>query len=326
MKRILFPLLLAFAAALTPTVAAAQHSTAALNEAIATFDLPALPEGSANFIVANDLGRNGYYEQKPVAELMGRLAERVDIECVAALGDVHHFEGVVSTADPLWMTNYELVYSHPELMLPWYPILGNHEYRGNTQAVLDYSRVSRRWEMPARYYARTLEAEDGTEALLLFVDTAPLIDKYRRDSVDYPDACRQDREAQLAWIEKQLSTSKAKWKIVMGHHPVYAQTSKSDTERADMQRYLKPLLDRYGADLYVCGHIHNFQHIVPDGSRTDYLVNTSGSLARKVSPVEGTRYCGDDEGFTLLAFNRSEIHAYLYNEKGRIVYDFAHRR
>ena len=48
------------------------------------------------------------------------------------------------------MTNYELVYSHPELMIPWYPILGNHEYRGNTQAVLDYSQVCARWEMPAR--------------------------------------------------------------------------------------------------------------------------------------------------------------------------------
>ena len=99
-------------------------------------------------LVANDLGRNGYYEQKPIAELMGRMAEQDGIEAVLALGDVHHFMGVQSVSDPLWMTNYELIYSHPELMLPWYPILGNHEYRGNTQAVIDYSGVSRRWQMP----------------------------------------------------------------------------------------------------------------------------------------------------------------------------------
>ena len=30
-----------------------------------------------NFYVANDLGRNGYYDQKPIAELMGRMAETV---------------------------------------------------------------------------------------------------------------------------------------------------------------------------------------------------------------------------------------------------------
>ena len=33
-----------------------------------------------NFILANDLGRNGYYEQKPIAETMGKLAETIDVE------------------------------------------------------------------------------------------------------------------------------------------------------------------------------------------------------------------------------------------------------
>ena len=76
-------------------------------------------EKPLNFYLANDLGRNGYYDQKPIAELMGRMAENVDIECVIAAGDVHHFEGVRSVNDPLWMTNYELIYNHPELMIPW---------------------------------------------------------------------------------------------------------------------------------------------------------------------------------------------------------------
>ena len=45
------------------------------------------------FLVTNDMGRNGYYEQKPIAELMGRMAEENDFEAVLALGDVHHFMG-----------------------------------------------------------------------------------------------------------------------------------------------------------------------------------------------------------------------------------------
>ncbi len=28
-----------------------------------------------NFYMANDLGRNGYYDQKPIAELMGEMAD-----------------------------------------------------------------------------------------------------------------------------------------------------------------------------------------------------------------------------------------------------------
>ena len=58
-------------------------------------------EKPLNFYLANDLGRNGYYDQKPIAELMGNTAENVDIECVVAAGDVHHFEGVRSVNDPL---------------------------------------------------------------------------------------------------------------------------------------------------------------------------------------------------------------------------------
>ena len=83
---------------------------------------------------------------------MGQMAEEVGPEFVLATGDVHHFDGVRSVNDPLWMTNYAHIYSHPELMIDWFPLLSNHEYRGNTQAVLDYSNISRRWTMPARYY------------------------------------------------------------------------------------------------------------------------------------------------------------------------------
>ena len=86
-------------------------------------------EDKLNFYVANDLGRNGYYDQKTIAELMGVMAEEVGPEFVLATGDIHHFEGVRSVNDPLWMTNYELIYSHPELMIDWFPVLGNHEYQ-----------------------------------------------------------------------------------------------------------------------------------------------------------------------------------------------------
>ena len=77
-------------------------------------------EKPLNFYLINDSGRNGYYEQKTIAGTMGKMAETIDIEFVVAAGDVHHFEGVRSVSDPLWMTNYELIYSHPDLMIPWY--------------------------------------------------------------------------------------------------------------------------------------------------------------------------------------------------------------
>lgn len=283
-------------------------------------------EKSVNFYIANDLGRNGYYDQKPIAELMGRMAETVGVECVVAAGDVHHFEGVRSTSDPLWMTNYELIYSHPELMLPWHPILGNHEYRGNTQAVLDYAGVSARWEMPARYYTFTVEDNDVTVRVVM-LDTTPLIDKYREDTVGYPDACRQEVEPQLSWLDRVLTDAREDWVIVVGHHPIFAQTEKSEKERLDMQRRVDTVLRRHdNVAMYVCGHLHTFQHIRRQGTDIDYVVNSSASLSREVSPTEGTQFCSGATGFSLVAADKDRLCLYMLDKDGKVLHTVSKTR
>jgi len=60
-----------------------------------------------------------------VAKVMGELAEEIGIEFIAAAGDTHHWKGVKSVHDPLWMTNFETIYNHPELMVEWHAVLGN---------------------------------------------------------------------------------------------------------------------------------------------------------------------------------------------------------
>lgn len=288
-------------------------ATARINDA-------SLFEDKLNFYVANDLGRNGYYDQKPIAEMMGELGEMIGPEFVLATGDVHHFEGVRSVNDPLWMTNFELIYSHPELMIPWYPICGNHEYRGNTQAVVDYSAVSRRWEMPARYYTKVFD-EEGVTLRVVWIDTTPLIDKYRRDSVKYADACRQDIDSQLEWLDSVLETAQEDWVIVAGHHPIYADTSKSETERLDMQNRVDAILRRHRVDMYICGHIHNFQHIRVEGSDIDYIVNSSGSLSRDVKPVEGTVFCSGASGFSVVTADKATLILRMLDKNGDVLHE-----
>lgn len=272
-----------------------------------------------NFYIANDLGRNGYYDQKPIAELMGEMGKEIGPEFVVATGDIHHFDGIASVNDPLWMTNYELIYSHPELMIDWFPVLGNHEYRGNTQAVMDYSDVSRRWEMPKRYYTKSFEKK-GTTIRVIWIDTTPLIEKYRSENNKYPDAVKQNNAEQLAWLESTLAAAKEDWIVVVGHHPMYAQTPKDDSERTDMQRLVNPLLKKYNADLYVAGHIHNFQHIRMPDSKVDYVVNSSGSLSRKVSPITGTQFCSPETGFSVCSIDKKELNLHMIDGKGNIIY------
>ena len=273
-------------------------------------------KGDLNLFIANDLGRNGYYQQKPIAEKMGEMADAFGPECIVAAGDVHHFNGIASVEDPLWMTNYELIYSHPELMIDWLPVLGNHEYRGNTQAVIDYARISRRWVMPGRYYTRTL-SDNGISLRLVCIDTTPLIDKYRTDSLTYPDAHLQPIEPQLAWLDSTLQAAKEDWVIVVGHHPIYAYTPKEESERLDLQKRLLPILQRHPkVSLYVCGHIHNFQHIKKNGDSIDYVVNSAGSLSRKVKPTDGTVFCSPSTGFSVVSATKQHLSLYMIDNKG----------
>lgn len=275
--------------------------------------------GDVKLMIGNDLGRNGYYEQKPIAELMGKVAEAVGPDAFLALGDIHHYLGIESVNDPLWTTNYELVYSHPELQVEWCPILGNHEYRGNTQAVMDYSGTSRRWNMPSRYYTRIFD-NDGTRVKVVFIDTAPIIDKYHADTAEYPDAGRQDVDAQLRWLDRELSRDdNADWTIVAGHHPVYAQTPKQTSERTDMQKKVDPILRKHKVDMYVCGHIHNFQHIRKNG--IDYVVNTSGSLSRPdVKPTDGTVFCSGAPGFSVLTATPKALTLSMIDNHGNVIH------
>lgn len=272
-----------------------------------------------NLIIVNDIGRNGYYDQKPIAELMGSVAEQIGPEAVLALGDTHHYGGVQSVNDPLWMTNYELIYSHPELMVNWYPVCGNHEYRGNTQAIVDYSDVSRRWVMPDRYYTQVFKDGNAT-VRVIFLDTTPLIDKYHKKSATYPDASRQDVDAQLKWLDKTLSDASENWIVVVGHHPIYAYTDKEDSERADMQKRVDTILRKHKVDMYVCGHIHNFQHIRKPGSSIDYVVNSSGSLSREPQEIDGTVFCSGLPGFSLLSATPTNLSLQMVDNNGNIIH------
>ncbi len=277
-------------------------------------------KGEINLYMVNDMGRNGYYDQKTIAELMGTMAETIGPECVIAAGDVHHFNGVASVKDPLWTTNYELIYSHPELMLDWFSVCGNHEYRGNTQAVLDYAKVSRRWMIPSKYYTKVFN-DHGTTLRIVFLDTTPLIDKYRNNPDVYPDACKEDMQKQLTWLDQTLSKAKEDWIIVVGHHPIYAETGKSASERLDMQKRVMPILHKYNnVAIYACGHIHNFQHIKMKGDAIDYVVNSAGALSRKVKPIEGTVYCSPEPGFSVIAASKSKLNLYMIDKKGNILH------
>ena len=147
-----------------------------------------------------------------------------------------------------------------------------------------------------------------------------MIDQYTILRDKYVDACKQDMDTQRVWLDAVLNAAKEDWVIVAGHHPVYAQTTKDESERTDLQKRLNPILKKYNIDLYVCGHIHNFQHIRKQDTDIDYVINSSGSLARKVSPVDGTQFCSPEPGFSVCTADAKELNLHMMDKDGNIIY------
>jgi len=253
-------------------------------------------------------------------------AELAHVDFVAVAGDPIHDDGVKGIDDEEWRLKIEDVYTAPSLhAIPWYVVSGNHEYNGSVQAILDYSAVSERWNAPARYYSMEYPVGRAQKALLAFIDTTPLIDKYRNDK-ERSDAGEQNMEQQLRWLDSLLVVSNHRWKIVIGHHPVYAKTTKEVSERTDMQERAGKILENRGADLYICGHIHNFQHINPAGSKVHYIVNSSASQSREVhetDEVEGMLFANPDPGYSVFTVSADSVRFYFVNHTGEKVYQNA---
>ena len=175
------------------------------------------------FLVFGDWGRNGEDKQREVAAEMGIVAKKFKPEFIVSTGDNFYPNGVRSTQDHNWLASFENIYKAQSLQTDWYVVLGNHDYRGNPQAEIDYSQVDRKWNMPGRYYSKIIYIDDDTSEgiLLVFIDTTPLISEYY---VGTQHSVRgQDTAVQRAWLEQILSEapSNIKWKLVFGHHPVY---------------------------------------------------------------------------------------------------------
>jgi predicted phosphodiesterase len=79
------------------------------------------------------------------------------------------------------------------------------------------------------------------------------------DSNPYAD---WDSPKLRAWLEEDLKAARgADWRIVALHHPLF-QSSRSHFDDQWM-RPLSPLLEKYGVDLVLAGHVHNYQRTAP---------------------------------------------------------------
>lgn len=275
-------------------------------------------ESSINFIVVGDWGRNGEFHQKDVANEMGKDGTKKSSSFVVSTGDNFYPNGVISTTDPQWNASFEAVYSDYSLNIPWFTCFGNHDYRGSIQAQLDYSNVSRRWNTKERYYSFERTIPDSSEkAIFIFIDTNPFDETLSRKS--HSDLEKQDKTAQLTWLENTLSKTTAKWKIVIGHHPLYTTGVRRD-KMLDVRAAFLPIFEKNKVNVYFAGHEHDLQHQKPAGF-THYFVSGAGSEIRPVTIDEvQTKFAASDHGFMSVQLSKDALNLQVINYLGKELY------
>ena len=86
------------------------------------------------------------------------------------------------------------------------------------------------------------------------------------------DANDPGSRVQLAWLDRALSTSRARVKIVVFHQPAF--TSGLHTDNTIARRNWVPLFERYHVTLVLTGHNHDYEHLKVGG--IDYVVSGGG--------------------------------------------------
>jgi hypothetical protein len=276
------------------------------------------PEKSINFLVVGDWGRNGEFHQKDVAQQMGQEATKINSNFILSMGDNFYPDGVISTTDPQWNKSFEDIYTNYSLNIPWYTAFGNHDYRGNIQAQLDYSKVSRRWRTTERYYSFEKSIPNSSEkAIFIFIDTNPFDETLSRKS--HSDLEKQDKTAQLAWLENTLSKTTATWKIIIGHHPLYTTGVRRD-KMLDVRNVFLPIFEKHKVNVYFAGHEHDLQHQKPEGF-THYFVSGAGSEIRPVTQdPKQTKFAISDHGFMSVQIQKDTLNLHVINYLGKELY------
>lgn len=280
--------------------------------------------GGFNFIVISDWGWNGFGHQQLIADQMARTADSIGVRFIASCGDNFQVNGVASTADPLWNTSFENVYKEPSLMVDWYPVFGNHDYKGSTQAQIDYSKISRRWRFTDHYYSFAKKINDSISARFIFLDTPPFISEYHKAAANYPDINMVDTAKEVVWLEEVLANSKEQWKLVFGHHPIYSASSKHGNSTELIER-VKPLLEKYNAQFYFSGHDHDLQHSAEKEGSVDYIVNGTAGKFRNYSQNELTIYSNSLPAFSVVSLKGDSLQLSFVNADGKMVYQYGRR-
>jgi len=285
--------------------------------------ISAVSSASASFMVFGDWG-TAAEPQKRVAAAMGKFAGQKPIDYVITTGDNVYGEGVHNVEDPQWAEKFTNIYTDQSLDVPWYSVLGNHDYGLNMTAEFEFQK-DKRWHLEDYWYTKEMSVKESSRKVtFVFTDTNP--SNYRCCSGGDPNTPQfwdniKDRQPyeqkQIQWLNSTLAAIPADdWVIAVGHHP------SSDLEKSLLQ---------HNVHAYFAGHVHNMQHHrykTANGKVMEHFVSGAGALASKTNPGTPSHtppdqaWTEDTLGFTYVSFSAdgSSMRSEFVTTSGQVIY------
>jgi hypothetical protein len=257
------------------------------------------PSSTYNFLTLADWG-NDSPGQVAAAAGLGDVAAQIDANMVFLLGDNFYGSGIHTTSDGgkdgpngeiRIKKTFEDVYTAPSLKdIPFYAIAGNHDHNGNVTAQIHYTNNSQnvggRWKFPYWYHNVTKHFMVGGKSVeleVLLFDSVVMVGNFDHrinddgttTEVPLSELQMQNNslaEEQLKWLTGRMENSTADYLWVGGHYPVWAIGQDKPT---GVRQILRDLLNKWEAN-YFNGHEHDFEHIVEEGSKVNYICTGAG--------------------------------------------------
>jgi acid phosphatase len=253
-----------------------------------------------------DSGSGGASQYK-LAESMEKYCLSQHPQAVFMLGDNFYPHGVSSTQDEQWQTKFRDAYGKPCLsQLPFYVILGNHDYQGNVEAQIAYSHQQNQWKMPHRFYS----VEFGKIAKVIAIDT------------NVPDLCGSAAHCTFDFLRQALRSPPEALKIVIGHHPIESSSIKYHGLSL-LGRFLRSKLCNVRG-VYISGHSHHLEHRIDPDCQLNLFI--SGGGGAELYPVaqgdEQSRFARSENGFLVLKADQKERRFTFFNAQAEPIYEY----
>lgn len=221
----------------------------------------------------------------PVATAMKNFCREHGCDFATMLGDNIYPDGAQAGADGGDAQRFHDLFTIPFAPLAEgndkfriYTVLGNHDWhtsREGAMAQVRFMETSPPFYMRGLFYRVTPPAAHGqveifaidTEVLLAGTSVyEPALAEDGRQLVSNeieapePWAVPQDEAERnmVAWLESALANSPARWKIVIGHHPLWSTAGSKFEQAKALRRLILPVLCRH-ADMYLAGHEHTLE-------------------------------------------------------------------